>query len=300
MEAVEPGLPLTFLNSHIQYGNALLGTTPVLMAKGIPDAAWDPIEGDDKKTGSALKKRNKKATEGQRSLDTLWSKPADAEAQTVTRAVTELDAASDANVEALAKKEERWDGILGSPEYSHQKFVADAWCAAFVWPKQPGELTDAAPTNELWRQLRDGQGKAPPLTTKTVGELAEQYSFFHWRLQFPQVFAKGGFDVVLGNPPWEKVKLQEQEFFAPRSDVIAKAPNASVRKKLIGALRETNPALWDEWCAASRRSEGESHLVRHSGRYPLCGKGDINTYAVFAEPSCSQREGPTGTRGRRP
>ncbi|RKG87105.1 Eco57I restriction-modification methylase domain-containing protein [Corallococcus terminator] len=296
MEAVEPGLPLTFLNSHIQQGNALLGTTPDLMAKGIPDTAWDPIEGDDKKTASALKKRNKKAAEGQRSLDTLWSKPADAEAQTVTRAVTELDAASDANVEALAKKEERWDGILGSPEYRHQKFVADAWCAAFVWPKQPGELTDAAPTNELWRQLRDGQGMAPALTTKTICELADQYRFFHWHLQFPQVFAKGGFNVVLGNPPWERVKLQEQEFFASRSEEIAKAVNAAARKKLIAKLPEENPLLWDEWCAASRRAEGESHSIRQMGRYPLCGKGDVNTYAIFAEHNRSSL-GPRGRAG---
>lgn len=202
MEAVEPGLPLTFLNSHIQHGNALLGTTPELMAKGIPDAAWEPIEGDDKKTASALKKRNKKAAEGQRSLDTLWSKPSDAEAKAVARAVAELETASDANPEALAKKESQWDGILSSAEYRHQKLVADAWCAAFVWPKQPDDLAEVAPTNELWRQLRDGQGRPPALTTKTVGELAEQYRFFHWNLQFPQVFAKGGFDVVLGNPPW--------------------------------------------------------------------------------------------------
>ena len=211
MEAVEPGLPLTFLNSHIQHGNALLGTTPELTAKGIPDAAWDPIEGDDKKTASALKKRNKKAAEGQRSFDTLWAKPADTEAQTVTRAVAELDAASDANVEALAKKEKRWDGILGSPEYLHQKFVADAWCSAFFWPKHPGDLADAAPTNELWRQLRDGQGQAPALTTKTVHALAERLRFFHWHLQFPQVCAKGGFDVVLGNPPWVRQELLKAE-----------------------------------------------------------------------------------------
>lgn len=283
MEAIEPGLPLTFLNSHIQHGNALLGTTPELMTKGVPDAAWDPIEGDDKKTASALKKRNKKAAEGQRSFDTLWSKPVDSETQTVTRAVTELDAASDASVEALVRKEQRWDGILGSPEYRHQKFVADAWCAAFVWLKQPGELTDAAPTNELWRQLRDGRGTAAASTRKAVGELADEYRFFHWHLQFPQVFAKGGFDVVLGNPPWERVKLQEQEFFASRSEEIARAANAAARKKLIARLAEEDPSLWADWCAASRRAEGESHWIRQSGRYPLCGKGDVNTYAVFAE-----------------
>ncbi len=283
MEAVEPGLPLTFLNSHIQHGNALLGTTPELMAKGIPDAAWEPIEGDDKKTASALKKRNKKAAEGQRSLDTLWSKPGDAEALVVARAVAELEVASDANPEALAKKESQWDGILGSAEYRHQKLVADAWCAAFVWPKQPGVLAEVAPTNDLWRQLRDGQGQPPALTVKTVGELAEQYDFFHWNLQFPQVFLKAGFDVVLGNPPWEQVELKEEEWFAVRRPDIATAPNASARKQRIEQLASEDPRLFGEFRSALRRFDAETHLIRSSGRFPLCARGRINTYAIFAE-----------------
>ena len=283
MEAVEPGLPLTFLNSHIQQGNALLGTTPELMAKGIPDAAWEPIEGDEKKTASALKKRNKKGSEGQRSLETLWSKPGGGEVQVVARAVTELEAASDANAEGLAKKELQWEGILGSKEYRHQKFVSDAWCAAFVWPKQPGELANAAPTNEMWRQMRDEQGQVSLFATKTVHDLADQYRFFHWHLQFPHVFAIGGFDIVLGNPPWERVKLQEQEFFASRSDEIASATNAAARKKLIAKLPDEDPQLWRDWCEASRAAEGDSHFIRQSGRYPLCGRGDVNTFAIFAE-----------------
>jgi hypothetical protein len=192
MEAVEPGLPLTFLNSHIQQGNALLGTTPELMAHGIPDAAWEPIEGDDKKTASALKKRNKAEAGGQRTLDFGASQLNVTEAQRLANAVDELEAASDANPESLAKKELQWDGILGSMVYRHQKFLADAWCAAFVWPKQPGALVDTAPTNEVWRQIRDGQGQAPALTRKTVSELVERYRFFHWHLQFPLVFERGG------------------------------------------------------------------------------------------------------------
>jgi hypothetical protein len=283
MEAVEPGLPLTFLNSHIQHGNALLGTTPELMAKGIPDAAWEPIEGDDRKVASALKKRNKQGATGQRSLDTLWSQPADTAATAVAQAVSELDAASDADANQLAQKEAKWESILGSAEYRQQKFIADAWCAAFVWPKNPGPLAEVAPTNELWRQIKDGRGQSPALTVKMVEELTSQYRFFHWHLQYPQVFTKGGFDVVLGNPPWEKIKLLELEFFAHRSPTIAAAANATARKKLIAALPVEEPQLWRQWSAASRKSEGESHFLRLSGRYPLCGKGDVNTYALFAE-----------------
>ncbi len=283
MEAVEPGLPLTFLNSHIQHGNALLGTTPELMANGIPDAAWDPIEGDDRKVSSALKKRNKQGATGQRSLDTLWSQPSDTGAKAVAKAVSELDATSDVDASQLAQKEAKWENILGSTEYRQQKFIADSWCAAFVWPKNPGPLAEVAPTNELWRQMKDGQGKPPLLTLKTVEELAAQYRFFHWYLQFPQVFAKGGFDIVLGNPPWERVKLQEQEFFAQRNPEIANAVNAAARKEVIAKLPKGEPKLWQEWCLASRKAEGESHFIRQSDRFPLCGKGDVNTYSVFAE-----------------
>jgi hypothetical protein len=79
------------------------------------------------------------------------------------------------------------------------------------------------------------------------------------------------------------VKLQEQEFFASRSEEIASAANAAARKKLIAKLPDESPQLWTEWCAASRRAEGDGHFIRQSGRFPLCGRGDINTYAIFAE-----------------
>ena len=88
---------------------------------------------------------------------------------------------------------------------------------------------------------------------------------------------------MLGNPPWERVKLQEQEFFAARDPKIAEAANAAARKKAIKALVEDNPALSDEFERAKRQSEAESQFLRTSGRYPLCGVGDVNTYSVFAE-----------------
>ena len=60
---------------------------------------------------------------------------------------------------------------------------------------------------------------------------------FHWPLEFPDVMSVGGFDAVIGNPPWERIKLQEQEFFASREPEIAMAPNADARGKMIAGLK---------------------------------------------------------------
>ena len=125
-----------------------------------------------------------------------------------------------------------------------------------------------------------------PLPVELAAEierLSREYQFFHWHLAFPEVFARGGFDCVLGNPPWERVKIQEKEWFAERSPSIANAPNAPARKRLIEALKADDPGLYLQFLRDSRQAEGESHLLGSGGRYPLCGRGDINTYAVFAE-----------------
>src|SRR5207247_11342965 len=106
----------------------------------------------------------------------------------------------------------------------------------------------------------------------------------------------GGVDLVLGNPPREREKLQEKEWFAARRPDIAGAPNAAARRRMIAALEREDPSLYTAWLQALREADGESHLVRHSGRYPLCGRGDINTYSIFAE---TKRFilGPTGRVG---
>jgi hypothetical protein len=282
MEALEPGLPLSFLDSHIQHGNSLLGATPALLDKGIPDAAWEPLEGDDKKAASALKKRNKTEFTGQRTMDSLFATPVDNETTAVTQAVSDLESAADSDVALLHKKETQWQGILDSPAYRHQRAVADAWCAAFVWPKQAGLSVETAPTNGVWCQLRDGQGVAP-FTVETTALLAKQFHFFHWHLQFPHVFAKGGFDVVLGNPPWDSILFREEEFFAATRPDISQAPTAAVRKRMIAKLSDEDPILFRSYKQALRTVEGINSFVRSGVRFPLCGVGRVNLFALFAE-----------------
>ena len=280
MESIDPGLPLTFLESHIRCGNSLIGTSRALMGDEVPDSAWSVLEGDDRKLTRSLKRRNRDEIAGQ--WDLLFE-PRD-ETGTLEEAMHAVEQASDTDTAALGEKQRKWKALLASEAYEHEKLVADTWCAAFLWPKnEPGEVVEAAPTTGAWLALRDQDVPPSPVLVETTGRIVKDYGLFHWELAFPQVFARGGFDVVLGNPPWERVKLQEQEFFAKREPSIATARNAAERKKLIAALPATNPILWKEWTSATRIAQGLSHFVRQSGRYPLCGKGDVNTYALFAE-----------------
>ena len=282
LEALEPGKPLSFLDHHIRVGNSLLGATPQLIAAGVPDDAFNAIEGDEKQVCTALKKRNKLEREGQQGMLHLMVAEPLAGYSTLSDRSRGIDEVSDATLDEIRRKAEQFERLIVSEEYRHAHRVADTWCAAFVWSKRSDMPTDP-PTTEALNRLLDDHDALTASQVREVERLAAQYQFFHWHLAFSDVFAAGGFDLVLGNPPWERVKLQEKEWFAASNPQIANARNAAARKRLIAALKESEPELYQRFLDDSRMAEGESHLMRHTGRYPLCGRGDINTYAIFAE-----------------
>ncbi len=106
-----------------------------------------------------------------------------------------------------------------------------------------------------------------------------------WRQRFADVFSReeSGFDCVIGNPPWERMKLQEREFFDVAAPEIASAVSAATRRKLIGELAKKNPELHGRYMQAKEAAEKTLEHVRSSGNFPLTATGDINTYMVFAE-----------------
>ena len=300
MEAMEPGKPLAFLDQNIRIGNSLLGTTPALLAEGLPDDAFSPIEGDDKKVAAALKKQNAAERSGQHDLFSpagiaVTNTELARRAERIIREVP--DSLEDLHIHQQREAFE----LASSAGWRQQKLLADAWCAAFVQPKADHTRRTAITQATLKAFGNDEGTLESAAAEELVASLTRQYRFFHWHVEFPHIFRvgnevpgidaatgwAGGFSCVIGNPPWERVKLQEQEFFAARSPEIAKAPNAAARKKMIAALADSDsPAdtsLYAEFRAELRKSAGWSHLLRESGRYPLTGRGDINTYAVFAE-----------------
>jgi hypothetical protein len=116
-----------------------------------------------------------------------------------------------------------------------------------------------------------------------VADSAVHERAIDWKQTFPAVFADGGFDCVVGNPPWERLKLQEREFFALSSPAIASAVNAAERRRLIEALRTEDPELYARYCAAKSAAEKTLAHVRDCGRFPHTGRGDVNAYMLFAE-----------------
>ena len=309
LEALDKGRPLAFLESHIQCGNSLLGCTPALLKKGLPDEAFKPLTGDDPSACRALLKDNREARDAKQDLFDLANRPALAQLARLPEAFAQVEALPDNSPDALLRKESSWTSAVNTAEYVHETLVHDAWCAAFVLPRRAGDLTLHFHTGHL-RQLEQDPKSLSPALRDAIGRLAgnaphltemereDSFRFFHWHLRFPSVFRaavngspaenaacgwSGGFDVVLGNPPWERVKLQEQEWFAGQHQGVVTASNSAERKRLISNLATSDPALYADFFQALRKAEAESHLLRDSGRFPLSGVGDVNTFPVFSE-----------------
>jgi hypothetical protein len=275
MEALDPGRPLSFLDAHIKCGNSLLGTTIALLNEGVPDEAFKAIEGDDKDIAKSLRKQNKMERDGQLTFEDL----AGDLVMSLEEKAEALDDASDDTPEGLREKERLFAALGQSDAYDRARLAMDAWCAAFVQQTQPD-----VPRITTSTVRRSASGDGAPETAGEVRRLATEYGFFHWEVEYPQVFGRdaGGFDVVLGNPPWETVQLTEKEFFAGHPE-IADARNAAARKRLIAALETEDPPLYAAYLAALRSVEATNHLVREGGRYALTARGKINTYALFAD-----------------
>jgi type I restriction-modification system DNA methylase subunit len=284
LESLEPGRPLAFLEHHIQSGNSLFGTTPELMEKGIPMEAFEALEGDNKVICSAIKKLNKKEREqglGYSLTDGLHFTTE--MVKSLGEAAATFDNISDDSFNEVESKVSSYSEFINSEAYKQLKFIADLWCAAFVCEKKDKKIVITENTYQRSIRQYDHLEKG---IFEMVDNLANKYNMFHWHLAFPEVFLsneKKGFDVVLGNPPWERIGVQEIEWFAQRIPQIANTRNSSERKMMIKKLEEENKVVYEAFLNDKRLAEGESHYLRNSGVYPLCGRGDINTYSVFTE-----------------
>ncbi|BDG24934.1 Eco57I restriction-modification methylase domain-containing protein [Thermus thermophilus] len=265
------GKPLSFLDHHLKVGNSLVGAPEDFLARGIPKEAYDR-EGVPKEVRKGLS-----FGPGAGSLLFPLPKPPFLDFEEETAAQVE-------------EKRRRYRAWRESEEVRKWELLADYWTAAFFLRPAPGvRLPDAQGLNWLAQQMGaslaqwEQSSYLSPPTRHAIEAAKRRHRFFHWWLEFPEVMERGGFDVVLGNPPWEKLKLQDKEFFADKAPEVAQAENAAKRKRLIQALKEKDPELLRAYQEALAEAEAASGFVRHSGRFPLTARGDVNTYPLFAE-----------------
>jgi N-6 DNA Methylase len=296
IETVEPGKPLGFLDANIRHGDSLLGVFDLTaLEMGIPNDAYKPLSGDDKETTKHFLARNRSERSGQGSLDFGGGGGRLPAAAPLAGEARALRAMPEDSPQEIAAKRKTFEAACANPRRWNLRIAADLYVAAFLTPKTGGVPANRTavtiPTSaHVWDALA-GRTVYGPLVGRAQ-KLAGEARAFHWPLEFPDVMGAGGFDVVLGNPPWERIKLQEREFFGSRDPEIAEAPNTAARGRLIAKLKDAEPgtrerALHEEFEAAKRAAEASSMFARidgdEGGRFPLTGRGDVNTYALFAE-----------------
>lgn len=303
LEAYTPDRPLTFIDHHLQVGDALLGVLdPKILEHGIPDEAYAVLSGDDKTTAAALKKQNKAELKSWKQVvaNDLFA------ATTLAQDANAVEHLADDTLDGIAAKRQAWANANHQAAQSTLAKLADTYVAAFLVPKVPQGQAHIPLSGYLWGLMHPNANQPPkPELAQAAHELCRTHSVFHWWLAFPHIADQGGFSVMLGNPPWERIKLQEEEFFATRSPLVASAKNKAERSQRIEWLRQgvllhnlypdveaaeglsppnrAEMRLYDDFIAARRGAEAASLYAHDSGRYPLTGVGDVNTYALFAE-----------------
>lgn len=318
IETVEPGRPLSFLDGHFLCGNAVLGITELEQIRhGVPAEAFNALGGDDADLCKELKKRNaatlkKIAKEASHAMvvnetaQQYFVQPLFASSdEDLLQRQRDIEKMPTETLPQVREKERAYADYYAAGRNDRLAVAADLFMGAFLLPKD-GSVPVPGSAEIVAVLAGDAAAEVPPEAITAARDACRRANVLHWPLAFPLVFAKGGFDCVLANPPWEKTKVQEKEYFAARIPEIAQARNASDRGGLIALLRDgrlaaTHPEIVTPSPAFERRTYADFNEARRIAdassvfvhlrnaehpdwvRYPLMGVGDVNLYALFAE-----------------
>ena len=315
------GKPLSFLDHHIRCGNSVLGVSDLqMLIDGVPDKA---LTAEDKDTLKALKKMNQeaiKAVNGDSGNEQLLGLENSFGVENITTAqigladnIRFINHLPEDTLEEEIIKQERWKELMDSARVDCLRRACDIYTYAFYNTVKHEEIIkEKEDVNGKWqlepevpytktviRALQEIDAmecleKGKPLPTyylqlsadfKTeVKRMADEQRFFHWCVEFPEVFAANkGFDVMCGNPPWDKLQMEEEKWFAGKNNDIVKAANQADRKKKISQLEAEDPILYQEFQKACNAIASQSNFVKNSGRFPLTAVGKLELSSLFAE-----------------
>ncbi|ELT99779.1 hypothetical protein CAPTEDRAFT_212539, partial [Capitella teleta] len=267
------GAPLSFLDHHLRCGDSLFGSW---VRKGIDKA-------EKYGTPLLLYKSMEKALSAASKMQLIegLTDAEIAEAKLSKDTFTDVEERT-APLDALLK-------LIHAFEWLGIKDKAEKIALESFFGGQFGDpISIAMGKKEPKVKREEGQLFAEILDE--ARQLIAEENFLNWQVTFPGVWRDweaealvGGFDAVIGNPPWDRMKLQQVEWFAERRPEIAKAPRAADRKKMIKALEAAGDPLALDYAKASTRAETGTRMARKSGDYPLLSGGDVNLYSLFVE-----------------
>ena len=270
------GAPLSFLDHHLRCGDSLVGlrvmeaTAELNRLGGLfassaitgAEAATDGMERIEEMSDADIGEVRQSATLFQEVEDTTADLRSLLDLLTGLRWLT----AGMKQRERRAFETQLVDTLAEQPDEAYSLLARGLFT--------DGSLPETAFT-DLWNKARS---------------IADREGFLHWEAAFPGVWhswqsarPQGGFDAVIGNPPWDRIKLQEVEWFATRSPELAHAQTAAARENGVNQLRANGSPLASEFDAAKEQAEALGKMVRASKHYPLLGGGDINLYSLFVE-----------------
>lgn len=267
------GAPLSFLDHHLRCGDSLFGSW---VKKGIDKAA---TYGTPLLLHEPMKRALRAASRMQ-----IVEGLTDAEIAEAHRSADVFAEVQDmtAPLDALLK-------LIHAIDWLDIKDKAGKDALKIFFDGQFGDPLDIA------------MGKKEPKTKREEGQrfaeilgqarmLIAEENFLNWQVTFPGIWSDweedeltGGFHAVIGNPPWDRMKLQQVEWFAERRPEIAMAARAADRKNMIAALEEASDPLAHDYAKASERAEAGTRMARKGGDYPLLSGGDVNLYSLFVE-----------------
>ena len=272
IHCVVPDQPLTFLDHHIVCGDSLVGWPLLNVPNAIPDEAF--------KVAGAKGTESAMLTKARRRNEHFTSAGGDLfQSGTVAFTLALPDALqrpertpADVNAKAIAYRE--W---MNSPEYAHWKQTADLWTSSFFWTTN----LDGSPPPTSVEYAAALDGNPDPDLAETAADLLADINPLHWPLAFPEAHANGGFDLVVGNPPWEQFESGEQPFFKQHKPRIA-AMTSETRKKAITGLEASDPSLFQRWKLYQSLQGRLAHYAKACGRFTRTS-GKVNTYVLFTE-----------------
>ena len=273
------GAPLGFLDHHLRCGDSLFG-------------AWVRQGLDRAEEGGALflhepLSRAMRATRSMQIIEML----SDAEIDEAERSAGVF-----ARIQALTAPLDAFLSIVHAFEWLNVRNEEDKAVLQSFFIGAFGDPVDLAAGAE---PVVEGPADSPRFAelmdrarelVLRARELAAEERFLNWQVAFPGVWSdwdsaerSGGFDAVIGNPPWDRMKLQQVEWFAARRPEIAHTRRAADRKRMIGALRHDGDPLAADFERANERADSALRVARTSGSYPWLSRGDVNLYSLFVE-----------------